>query len=102
MHDTMQGILLPGLSGRKKCVNYAKYHRKKHENAKDAWGVWGVWVTPGPQPNLQVNGKIRYTTILLDCWVDYGYSSSRRGNRPMLLCFSCRQKASSLSSRFIV
>ena len=97
MHDTMQGILLSGLSGRKKCVNYAK-----QEETREYQGCLGVWVTPGSQPNLQVNGNIRYTTILLDCWVDYGYSSSRRGNRPMCVCFPCRQKASSLSSRFIV
>jgi len=92
-------ILLPGLSGRRKrCVNHAKL-----EETRECQGCLGRgWMTLVIQPNVKVNGTIGCTSVLLDFWVGYGYSSSRRRNRALLLCFSCRQKPFSLSSRFIV
>ena len=67
-------ILLPGLSGRRKrYVNHAKQEEtRERQGCPERGGV-----TRALQPNVQVNGTIGYTTVLLDCWVDYGYPSTR-------------------------
>ena len=75
--------LLPELSGRgKTCVNHAEQKKTRERQGCLGMGL----VTGASQVNVQVNGIIGYTTvlILLNCWVDYGYLSSRRGNCVML------------------
>src|ERR1700712_1616688 len=92
------GILLPGLSRRRKgSVNHAK-----KEETRECQGCLGRgWVTLVTQSNAHVNGIIRHRTVVLDSYVGYGYSSSRRGYCVMWFCISCRQKKSFLSGSFI-
>ena len=100
-HTSAQPVLTssygtPELSGRRKrYVN--NFKQEESQEGQACWGRGSVILAS----QHKVSGTIGYTTGLSDGWVHYEYSSTRRGNRVMLLCFVIWQRTSSFSGGFI-